>query len=408
MTDPCASCDKIGHLACRGCVKAPTYLADTAPPTYYCSQECQKLHWPQHKDRCKVLQNRKMLHRAAKVIQDLYYIVLRKSFMHWVEKVDRIDEETMFIHVASPGTNGRSFRVPGAPPGSVSSDPIEELAALTSYGCTNSVATMGPSIQLMLKDVIPFVFESQLVPLNRKLWAVLVHTDGAFDYNSDNVDQHEVFLLLAYHPQLPMQEQERYALDLTHTQYGHQDETLMPWGMYVETRVRESKGQHPIGWAREYAKKYMTEQFGQDGLDIQIIAEHFQEATTAAIREFSGWLKLWKEPDDTVYQRKVDQFMQHVTMRLDGFIAAKTNDDFYKLWKTNTEKRLMENAGKKIRKEKHKLWGPDLRGPAFVAAMKLVKDRQVKERKEWGTPEEEKARVENRLLNSFNGMTINA
>lgn len=256
--------------------------------------------------------------------------------------------------------------------------------------------------------MIPFIFESQLIPLNQKLWIFLVHTDGAFEYKSDEVDQHDVFLLLAYQPELPMGAQERYALDLTHTQYGHQDETLMPWRTFVETRVRSIKGQHPIGWTRENARKLMTEQLGQDGLNLRITAEHFEAATTAAIREFSGWMKLWKEPDETVYQRKINHLMEHLTMRLDNLIAAKAKDNFYTLWKSSTEKQLMEDAAKQIRKEKHKLWGPDLRGPAFVSAMKLVKERQAKEREAWGTPGEQKARVELRHVNAFNAMSINA
>ncbi|KAL8997122.1 MAG: hypothetical protein Q9188_006402 [Gyalolechia gomerana] len=196
--------------------------------------------------------------------------------------------------------------------------------------------------------MIPVIFEFQLTSLNRKLWTVLVHTDGgAFDYDSNVVDHHEVFLLLAYRPEVPMGAQERYALDLTHTQYGHQDETLMPW-------------------RTENARKVITEHFGQDGLNFRITAENFEAATTAAIRESSGWMKLWKEPDETVDQRKIDHLMEHLTMRLDNFIAAKAKDNFYTLWKSSTEKKLIEDAAKQILKEKHKLWGPDLRGPAFV------------------------------------------
>ncbi|KAL8938657.1 MAG: hypothetical protein Q9216_003777 [Gyalolechia sp. 2 TL-2023] len=318
-----------------------------------------------------------MLHRAAKVIQDVYYIVLRKSFMHRIEKVDRIDEETMFIHAASPGIDGKNFRVPGAPPGSLSSDQTEELAALTSYGCTNAIATMGPSLQIMLKD---FILEASLVALIRKLWAVLIHRDGAVEDKRDIVELHDVFFLIGYHPWVPQIEQERYALDLTHAQHGHQNETLMPWGTYVETRTRESGGMYPIGRARQNSKKMMTERFGQPGSNFQIIAEHFSDATTAAIREFSGWTTLWKERDNTVYRRKVRNLLQHVTTRLDEFIAIKTGDDLYKLCESSTDMKLMQSVAKDIRKKKHESWGPDLRGPAFHEALKLVKARQMAER----------------------------
>lgn len=151
MANTCASCGKVGHLICNGCAKAPAYLDDAAPATYYCDAGCQKAHWAQHKERCKLLQRRKMLHRAAKVIQDLYYIVLRKSFRHPIEKVDRVDEHTIFVHRATPDLDGKNSILPDPRPGSLSSNWEDELAALTMNGCGNSVATMGPSIQIMLK-----------------------------------------------------------------------------------------------------------------------------------------------------------------------------------------------------------------------------------------------------------------
>lgn len=151
MINTCASCGKVGRLVCVGCIKAPAYLDDTAPATYYCDAACQKAHWAEHKDRCKLLQRRKMLHRAAKVIQDLYYILLRKSFRHSVEKVDRVDENTIFVHTATPDVRGKNSILPDPRPGSLSSNRADELAALTMNGCGNSVAMMGPSIQIMLK-----------------------------------------------------------------------------------------------------------------------------------------------------------------------------------------------------------------------------------------------------------------
>ncbi len=93
-----------------------------------------------------------MLHRAARVIQHLYYILLRKSFRHTVEKVDRVDENTVFVHTAAPDVlRGRNSILSDPSPGSLSSDLADELAALTMNGCGNSVVMMGPSVQIMLK-----------------------------------------------------------------------------------------------------------------------------------------------------------------------------------------------------------------------------------------------------------------
>ncbi|KAL8771986.1 MAG: hypothetical protein Q9209_002651 [Squamulea sp. 1 TL-2023] len=404
MARLCASCNGFGRLVCNGCAKAPAYLDDQAPLTYYCSSECQKSHWPKHKDRCKALQNRKILHRAVKVIQSLYETILRASFIHTIEKLDRIDDDTLFIHLTTSNFDGKNTRIPGVPPGSVSSNNLEELAALTAYGCTNAVAIMGPTIQTMLEDVGAYISESQIIPLNRKLWGVIVHVNGEFEYNSENVDQHEVFLIVLFNPRIPMQDQERYALDLTHFQYGHHDETLMPWKTYVEDRVRSNSGQRPLGWTKEKSLKMMVEQFGQEGFKIQTIANDFEQVLTAAIREIPGWIKLWKEPKEDAYIRQIKNVTEHVATRLGEFLAAKANDKDYRIWSSPAHKRLMEANAKRIRKEKLESWGKDYRsGPTFKSAIGLVKARQAKERAAWGTPEEEKNKVNNFIVNTSKG-----
>ncbi|KAL8783998.1 MAG: hypothetical protein Q9213_004249 [Squamulea squamosa] len=322
--------------------------------------------------------------------------------MHTIEKLDRIDDDTLFIHLTTSNFDGKNTQVPGVPPGSVSSNNLEELAALTAYGCTNAVATMGPTIQTMLEDAGAYISESQIIPMNRKLWAVTVHVNGEFEYSSERVDQHEVFLIVLLNPRIPMQDQERYALDLTHFQYGHHDETLMPWKTYVENRVRSNSGQHPLGWTKEKALKMMVEQFGQEDFKIQTIFHHFEEVLTAAIQEISGWMKLWKEPKEDAYIRQIKNVTEHVTTRLGDFLAAKANDRNYRLWSSPAQKRLMEANAKRIRKEKIESWGEDYRsGSTFKSAIALVKARQAKERAAWGTPEEEKKKVYKATVNAL-------
>ncbi|KAI4286208.1 MAG: hypothetical protein L6R38_000104 [Xanthoria sp. 2 TBL-2021] len=344
-----------------------------------------------------------MVHRAAKVIQDLYYIVLRKSLRFSIEKVDRVDENTIFVHNTA-NDFGKNSILQDVRPGTLSGS--EELAALTMSGCTNCVVTMGPSIQIMLQDIMPLIFEAQTIPLNRRLWVITVRPDGSLNFESDHVndvDQHEIFFVMMNSPGVEMQDQERYAIDLTHAQYGHHDETLMPWKTYVETRVRSNKGHLPLGRTRDKMEKFMVERFGQEGLNLFMVTGQFEKAMTAAVRDFPGWTKVWKEQDETSYQRQVEQILQHVTTRLDQFIAAKANDPIFKLWSSQAEKKRMEAGAKRERKEKLDLWGPDFRGHAFVSAMKLMKARQAKERATWDTPEEEKNRVQTEPIHSVEG-----
>ncbi len=211
---------------------------------------------------------------------------------------------------------------------------------------------------------------------------------------------HEVLFVMMQSPGIPIQDQERYAIDLTHAQYGHHDETLMPWKAYVETRVHRNSGLRPLGWTREKTQNLMFEELGQEGLMLQIIVGQFEEVMTKAVHESPGcWLKLWKEKDGSAYQRQVEQVLQHITTRLDKFIAGKANDENYKLWTCASQKRLIEANAKRLRQQKLDLWGLNFRGSAFAPALKLIKARQAKERESWA----EKKEVEMHLVHTVEG-----
>ncbi|KAL9635337.1 MAG: hypothetical protein Q9204_002662 [Flavoplaca sp. TL-2023a] len=409
MANECASCGQVGLLVCNGCGNTPAYLDDAPSATRYCGPACQKSHWTQHKDRCQILQRRKILHRAAKVIQALYYILCRKSMRLPVEKVDRADEHTVLVHIMNPDISGRNLIFQDINRALVSA--ADQLVALTMHGCTTSTITMGQSVQIMLKDVIPLVYESSVVALNRKLWVETVLPSGSLTLDHEiskvdyvnQVDRHEVFFVMMLSPGVVLQDQERYAIDLTHVQYGHHDETLMPWKTFVETRTLETSEILPLGRARLKAEEVMVKTLGEEGRMIQSAVAEFAEVMTAAVREYPGWMKVWKEQDESRYQRHVERIYQHVTKRLDQFIATKMNHRDFQIWHSMTEKKLMQGAVKQMRKEKIKTWGVDLRGPAFAPAMKLMKARQKKERSKWGTPEDEKKKMHIRALHAFEG-----
>ena len=77
--------------------------------------------------------------------------------------------------------------------------------------------------------------EVKVLPLNRKLWGFLVLADGEFADDITTNDFHDLFLIM-------LENQERYALDLTHAQFGQENETIMPWRTYVDIRVHSNCG----------------------------------------------------------------------------------------------------------------------------------------------------------------------
>lgn len=70
-TEACTRCQTPTTKRCDGCVGAPAADDSGSQATFYCSQECQKINWPQHKAVCRNLQARKRLARAASLLKGI-------------------------------------------------------------------------------------------------------------------------------------------------------------------------------------------------------------------------------------------------------------------------------------------------------------------------------------------------
>ena len=63
----CVKCGKNAELKCTGCIVKTGDKVTLA--TFYCSRECQKQHWPQHKIECK---EQKEIVRAMSIFQPIF------------------------------------------------------------------------------------------------------------------------------------------------------------------------------------------------------------------------------------------------------------------------------------------------------------------------------------------------
>ena len=125
-------------------------MNDEGGSTYYCSTECQKSDWVKHKDRCSVLQKRKALHRASKVIQDLYLVVRRDYGRNAIKKLDWVDKETLIVHLLGRDGTGENSKIAKGSD-AVALSPREESIALVYNSCNTAMYTMGKSLGIILK-----------------------------------------------------------------------------------------------------------------------------------------------------------------------------------------------------------------------------------------------------------------
>ena len=93
----CAHCQRSTTRRCTGCLEAPLYDEHFAEPTFYCTPACQKAGWAKHKSKCKKLQARKSLSRAALLLQAIIY---RIRLHAWPLRFDslRLEGSTIFLH----------------------------------------------------------------------------------------------------------------------------------------------------------------------------------------------------------------------------------------------------------------------------------------------------------------------
>ena len=108
-------------------------------------------------------------------------------------------------------------------------------------------------------------------------------------------------------------------------------------------------------------KKCSFRDGGNEGREILIFLEKFERALTAAVQDYPGpgWTKIWKEQDETSYQRQADRVFQHVAHRIDQMVAAEENKASFKQWRSMAEKKRLEANAEAIRKHKLDFWGHD-------------------------------------------------
>ena len=211
--------------------------------------------------------------------------------------------------------------------------------------------------------------------MNQKLWSYSVAPDGGIP--KLDAAGHQLFIVAFTDAKRPMISLERYALDLTHAQYGHHDETLMPWATYVDARCESTGKAEDVGHfakyklGSDYAKLFGDEEVGRFISNLML---KFRDAMTSIVREVGlqhgGWTKVLRLPDPIAYEKKAAQIAKTVTARLDGFVQRKKDDGLFVMKQSRIEARHVAAHTKDVEAKKIKSWGSDFRGQDFVDAMK--------------------------------------
>jgi len=137
------SCVLCGQPATRACVACKTDLDLTT--TYYCTTDCQRSHWKEHKAGCATGANRAALHRAARMARDIF---LDFNNQTWGDKVLNVQERGNVLRIAIKELSVENIYVPF--PKHLGLSASDEAAVLSHCACTGSLAYMWDVIGVLL------------------------------------------------------------------------------------------------------------------------------------------------------------------------------------------------------------------------------------------------------------------
>jgi hypothetical protein len=135
-------------MKCAGCIDAPEYQPGDSIGSVYCSRDCQKRHWPNHKAHCRALGQRKKLLRTANV--------LKAALLTYREVVYDIDltkikfkDGVLCLYQNQRPITARSKR--GLFPGHLTTNIKHREAAIANNQCTTAMALLGRLTRKLLE-----------------------------------------------------------------------------------------------------------------------------------------------------------------------------------------------------------------------------------------------------------------
>lgn len=122
--------------------------------TYYCSKECQKEHYENHKMVCRTLRARKSLFRAGDLLQKMFYnfryTVFDKSIVKIIRKVND-GKRSYFLYEGNYPDIVHPHNILVPFPDHLVQDMEEKNAVLCMMACTDAMAFFYRVVEYVLQ-----------------------------------------------------------------------------------------------------------------------------------------------------------------------------------------------------------------------------------------------------------------
>lgn len=142
----CLNCEEKATQTCKACRSTPSATDGQVSSVWYCGPACQKAHWTEHKAQCKAAQARQALYRAGDLVQQIFYLYTKTTYMWNPGRVEKIGT-TWLIYPRVKKTNSVLTPFPHA----IVPDVHDQEALLTYQSCSSAVSLMHNVVKALLK-----------------------------------------------------------------------------------------------------------------------------------------------------------------------------------------------------------------------------------------------------------------
>ena len=333
ISHPCVKCSGPSSLRCQACSYDEEKKTDNS--TWYCSQECQKADWPNHKVRCNHIKAVNRLYRTAHLAEAAFCDFRKSMFDLPIARVNKTNNKLTIYGGLHDERLLREF------PEEMFKEERDRKAALTIMACEDAVGRMYHLMSEALEGLLHFIKleirlpgpgiynkieEVQVKPkLHKRICpAVLIHPGGL----KEKEDRINTVL------RVTLKDGSTHIIDICEAQYGW-NKLVYTWNDYLAKKVENGRviAQNPHGKLSKTLENWMAAGLPEAQANFYNNSQaqnHLNTALDHWLKQQGNSLAKMMSLEKVKYKEKSAELLGHLSTSLAGFIkrASKTNELF--------------------------------------------------------------------------------